>query len=149
MTVHPKRSEDVRVLLVKASDGLLSHAEQTTLDGMMRDDPSLAQELDELRDAKDALAPYGVRDPNPVDWERMEKNLVAQGARGLGWLLVGFGSLFLVGAAVSVLIMRPELPLLVRLAGGAIATGLALLTGYVGYGAAQERQRDPYKNVFR
>ena len=51
--------------------------------------------------------------------------------------------------ALLLLFTDPQVPLTVKVGGGVLILGLAVLTAHVGRRAFRERRRDPYKDVIR
>ena len=144
-----RRSPELQALLVRAADGELDAAERDELEARIVADPSLAAELAELRAAGRALGEFALRDPNPDDWEHFEQDLFPRAERLSGWVLMLVGWVALLGYGLVLWLADPDVPLVVKLGGGALIVGLAVLTVHVGRRAARERQRDPYRDVIR
>lgn len=144
-----RRSAELQALLVRAADGELDAAEATALERRLADDPGLAAELAELRLARRALAGFGLRDPNPDDWAHFERALFPRAERFGGWLLMLVGCVALLGYGLALWFADPAVPLPVKLGGGALFSGLAVLIFHVGRRAIRERSRDPYRDIIR
>jgi len=149
MSEHGSRPPEIQALIVKAADGELDDREREELTRLAADDPTLRDEIDELRGASRALAGFGLRDPNPDDWDAFERSLFPRSERMLGWLLMLAGVAVLAGLAAFALFVDAEVPLTAKIGGGALIGGLALLAIHVGRRAARERRKDPYKDVVR
>jgi anti-sigma factor RsiW len=149
MTDHRERSPELQELLVKAVDGELTDAEREEFERLALTDPSLRAELEGMRAASQSLGQLRLRDPNPDDWNPFEKGQAARAERMTGWLALLAGFLLLAGFALWALFTAPEAPLVVKLAVGAAAGGLALLFIQVLRRFAAEHRNDPYKDVIR
>ena len=140
---------EVQALIVKAADGELDEQEQRELERLAAVDPSVRSEIDEMRLASRAIAGFGLRDPNPDDWDAFEKSLLPRGERMLGWILMLAGIAVLVGLGLFGLFVDAEVPLVAKIGGGALIGGLAVLAIHVGRRAMRERRKDPYKDIVR
>ena len=149
MTVSADRNPETQALLVRAADGLLDERETRQLDTLCANDPSLAEELQALIRERQMVERYGIRDPNPGDWEELERRLVPRGVRLTGWLLMLGGYLALLGAGLWALFSDPATALGVKVGAGAVIAGLGVLLGYVGGGFLREHRAVPYKDVVR
>jgi len=143
------RAPEVQALIVKAADGELVEQERLEIEQLAAEDPTLNAEIDELRSASRALLGFGLRDPNPDDWDRFEKTLLPKSERMLGWLLMLAGVAVLAGLALFGLFVDAEVPLAAKIGGGALIGGLAVLAIHVGRRAMRERRKDPYKDIVR
>jgi hypothetical protein len=65
----------------------------------------------------------------------------------LAFLLVGLGGLVLIGWAVKDFFTSDEVPLLVRIAVGAVAAGLLVLFGIVIKDRLAKRKKEDFKGV--
>jgi ferric-dicitrate binding protein FerR (iron transport regulator) len=144
-----RRSPELQALLVRAADGELDGAEQADLERRLAADPGLAAELEELRAAGRALVGFGLRQPNPDDWEHFETALFPRVERLGGWLLLLVGCAALIGYGLVLWLTDPAVPLAIKLGGGALIGGLAVLTAHVGRRAWREYRKDPYRDVIR
>jgi anti-sigma factor RsiW len=140
---------EVQALIVKAADGELDEQERQELERLAATDPSLWAEIDEMRAASRFVSGFGLRDPNPDDWEAFERSLLPRSERALGWLLMLAGFAVLVGLGLFGLFVDAEVPLAAKVGGGALIGGLAVLAIHVGRRAMRERRKDPYKDIVR
>jgi ferric-dicitrate binding protein FerR (iron transport regulator) len=143
------RDPEVQALIVKAADGEIDERESRELDRLTAEDPSLRAEIEELRTASRALAGFGLRDPNPDEWDRFEKTLLPRSERMLGWLLMLAGIAVLAGLGLFGLVVDAEVPLAAKIGLGALIGGLAVLAIHVGRRTWRERKKDPYKDIVR
>lgn len=144
-----RRPPELQELLVRAADGELDAEGAAELERRLAEDPGLAAELAELRAVGRAFGGFGLRDPNPDDWEHFEQRLLPRGERLGGWLLMLVGFVTLMAYGLFVWFADPEVPLVIKIGGGALLVGLAVLTVHVGRRASRERRRDPYRDVIR
>ena len=149
MNTPLKRNEEIKTLLIKAADGELTAEERDLLEKFAAEDPSLKEEVRQLSGVKEAVARFGLRNPNPGDWEQFEKTFTAKTTRWTGWLAFFSGYLSLVVAGLYFLFTDPEAPWSVKLAVGGIMGGFAIIFAYVFRNFIKERKEDPYKNIIR
>ncbi len=149
MTDALERTEAVQALLVKAADGELSDEEQDALEELVASDPTLRTELDEMHLVKNNLSGFGLRDPNPDDWDHFEQSLVPRGERLTGWFLLLAAYLALVVVGLFYLFTDPEAPIVIKASVGAAALGVTILFIHVGRRFRRERRRDPYRDIIR
>jgi ferric-dicitrate binding protein FerR (iron transport regulator) len=149
MSERIERTPEVQALLVRAADNELGEQERGELERLAERDPSLREELAELRGASRTLAGLKLRNPNPDDWDRFEKGLVPKGERLVGWLALLGGTLVLVGFGLWAFFADPLAPLTVKIGAGLALAGLTLLFVQVARRFAVERSKDPYKDLVR
>ncbi len=140
--------ERIQALMMAVLDDECTEAERRQLHDLIAGHPELAVEWHRLRRLKEVTMTMGLRPPPEEIWDRYRESTLQRVERGIAWALVAAGGAVLAGWAswqwLTHWLADANVPLLVRVAGVALAAGLALLL----ISAARERwflhRRDPY-----
>jgi anti-sigma factor RsiW len=137
-----------RLLMMKALDGCLEPEEERAWAAALAADPALRAELASFEQTAAVMGAFRERtlvDRRAREAARGGRRWVA-GAAGLG---VGLALLGACGAGVAALLLLPEVPLVIKLAVGAVSGVLALALGWVVWERARLAPRDRYTEVDR
>lgn len=138
----------LHALMMAVLDGECTEAERRQLEEVVAARPDVAGEWARLRRVKEVTMTMGVRQPPEEVWDRYRESTLQRIERGVAWLLIAAGGAVLAGWAIWVGLSHwladTGVPVIVRVAGVALAAGLVLLL----VSAARERwflsRRDPY-----
>lgn len=155
MTRHDEMEHDrVHALMMAVLDDECTEVERVQLQEIVAAHPDVAVEWNRLRRVKEVTMTMGVRQPPEEIWDTYRESTLQRVERGIAWTLVAAGGAVLAGWAcwqwLTHWIADANVPLVVRVAGVALAAGLFLLL----VSAVRERwflhRRDPYsKEVIR
>jgi ferric-dicitrate binding protein FerR (iron transport regulator) len=147
------RLDRTKELLMRALDEELSPQEQTELDRLLADDPTLRAERERLGRLKEVTGEMKLRNPPEQLWDDYWNSAYSRLERGIGWLLVSFGVIVVGGWAtwqfVTELIADTEMPPLLKAGILAGSLGLVILTVSVLRQRLFVRKTDPYKDIVR
>lgn len=141
-------------LMMAVLDGECTEADRQELAQLVVARPEVAVEWHRLQRVKEVTMHMGVRQPPDEIWDRYRESTIQRVERGVAWTLVAIGGALLAGWAswqwLTEWLGNAGVPLVIRIAGVALAAGLFLLL----VSAARERwyqyRRDPYsKEVIR
>lgn len=144
---------DTRELLAGYVDGELSDDERRAFEIELARDPKLAAELEEFRKLKEVTGMVRYADLPDEVWENYWQSLYRKLERGIGWILLSFGVIVLLGfglyEGLSGLYLDPDIPLWLKVGITAVGGGVIfLLVSYI-----RERlftyKRDRYKEVIK
>ncbi len=145
--------ERARHLMMAALDGELSRQEQADLERLLREDPALRAEWQQLQRVKEVTTTMSLREPPKEIWDRYWLGVYQRFERGLAWILVSFGAIVVLswGAweALRELWNDQQLPVLVKAGSFALVVGLVVLVVSVLREKLSIRRTDPYKDVIR
>ena len=120
--------EQARDKLSALIDGELDAREELEIRRMIDSDETLRGEFEQLRLLRRGLE--SAFTPPPVsesEWEDVALRVVSRGSERLGWLLFAPGSVALLFGALAAFLMSSDVPLWVRVSGGAVVAGLTFL----------------------
>jgi ferric-dicitrate binding protein FerR (iron transport regulator) len=145
---HEMDHDRIHALMMAVLDEECTEAERRQLEDVLAARPGVAAEWDRLRRVKEVTMTMGVRQPPEEIWDRYRESTLQRLERGLAWILIAMGGAVLVGWGCWVWLSHwladTSVPIVVRVAGVALAAGLFLLL----VSAVRERwflyRRDPY-----
>ena len=145
--------ERLRGWMMAALDGEIGDDDGAELARALERDATLREEWDRMNEVKRATSRFAMRNPPVEVWESYWVSVYNRMERGLAWILVSAGTIFLLGwgawEAVGALVRDTDMPGYLKIAVFAIVLGGILL----GVSVVREKwftgRRDPYKGVIR
>ena len=136
-----------------ALDGEIGDDERAQLERALERDAALREEWERMQKVKLATSRFAIRSPPAEVWESYWVSVYNRMERGLAWILVSVGTIFLLGwaawEAIGALVRDTEMPGYLKIAVFAIALGGVLLAVSVVREKWFTGRRDPYKGVIR
>lgn len=139
--------ERYEILLVKATDGLLSAEERRALDEHLAGCADCRAELEDFNLIKETTDAMTERILADATIEAPREPGTARGILGLGFVLLLCGALLLLGFAGYTLFTDAQVPLIVKAGAGALGLGVLVLSAYVATLRRRAARRDPYKEI--
>ena len=134
-------------LMMAALDDECSNAERREFDALLAARPELAADWSRLRRLREVTMTLEIARPPEEIWDRYRRSALHRAERGLAWSLIAVGGGILAATSLWLWIeswLASDLPVLVKIALGAVMVGAALLVVSV----VRERwvlsRRDPY-----
>ncbi len=119
------------VLAEKFLEGMLTPEEQKELAEFLNKDPSLRQELAELKDIGEVMKVIKLKSPDEEAMERFWSVVYNRIERAVGMILLSLGAILLLAYGVYMLISDflrdPSVPIVVRLGVVGVVLGLIVL----------------------
>lgn len=145
--------ERARQLMMGSLDGELTEAEQEELEDLVRDDPALRAEWEQLERVKEVTRQMAYNEPPREVWDTYWSGVYRRFERGIAWVLVSVGAIVLIswGAwrAIEDIVADTSMPIVVKLGIGALTVGLVALLVSVAREKLFARRSDPYKDIVR
>lgn len=101
----------------------------------------------DLEKARDATRGLKISQPTRREWKRMERNIVEQASRGLGWLILIIWSVVTVAYGLFQFATDPNEPIFAKVMIFSLFTGVALLFLSVLSERIRESRTDRYRGV--
>jgi anti-sigma factor RsiW len=145
--------DDVHALMMAVLDGESADEDRRTLESYLANRPDLQAEWTRLQRVKEVTTTMGIARPPEEFWDQFRRTALHRTERGIAWVLITVGVSILIVSAIWAWIeawLAADIPWLIKVASGALAVGLGLLTASV----LRERwvlsRRDPYsKEILR
>lgn len=143
----------VHALMMAVLDGECTDGDRRELEAQLTRRPDLRAEWNRLRRVKEVTVNMEIARPPEEVWDLYRRSVLHRTERGIAWVLIAVGAGILATVALWAALeewLSAQVPVLVRLASGALMIGGALLLVSV----LRERwvlaRRDPYsKEVIR
>jgi len=139
--------ERYEILLVKATDGVLSTEERGELDEHLAGCADCRAELADFNLIKETTDAMTARILADATIEPPREPGSARRILGLGFVLLLCGALLLLGFAGYTLFTDARVPLIVKVGAGALGLGVLVLSAYVAALRRRAARRDPYKEI--
>ncbi len=141
--------KEIEVLLSGYLDGELTQQERQKVDVYLERDERYREILAELERVKAETEHLHYEEPSSGDWKTMEKSLVQDVSRGLGWVILSIWAVALTSYGLWELAAAPDEPLTGKLLVFGFFLGVALLFCSVLTQRMRESRRDKYKGVYK
>lgn len=145
--------ELARRLMMGALDGEISRQEEQELAQLLKRDPVLEAEWEQLQRVKEVTSGMVFRKPPEEVWDKYWAGVYQRFERGIGWILVSVGAIVLLsyGAweGVQEFLDDTTTPQIVKYGATALIVGLVVLFVSVVREKLFVRRSDPYKDVIR
>ena len=145
--------ELARRLMMGALDGEISRQEEQELARLLKKDPVLEAEWQQLQRVKEVTSGMVFRKPPAEVWDTYWTGVYQRFERGIGWILVSVGAVLLLsyGAWMGVqeFLDDTTTPTIVKYGLVAVIVGLVILFVSVVREKLFVRRSDPYKDVIR
>lgn len=145
--------ERARQLMMAALDGELSRGESDELNHLLRHDPALEQEWQQLQRVKEVTQTMTLHHPPEETWDHYWTGVYRRLERGVAWILVSIGAIVLLSwglwQAIQDIIGDTELPTFIKAGILALVAGGVILLVSVIREKLILRRSDPYKDVIR
>ena len=141
--------KEIEVLLSGYLDGELTQQERQKVGVYLERDERYREILAELERVKTETESLNYEEPNSGDWKIMEKSLVEDVSRGLGWVILSVWAVVLTSYGLWELATAPDEPLLGKLLVFGVFLGVALLFFSVLAQRVRESRTDKYKGVYK
>jgi hypothetical protein len=145
--------ELARRLMMGALDGEISRQEEQELGQLLKRDPALEAEWQQLQRVKEVTSGMVFRKPPEEIWDRYWTGVYQRFERGIGWILVSVGAILLLsyGAweGVQEFFDDTTTPPIVKYGAVAVIVGLVVLFVSVVREKLFVRRSDPYKDIVR
>ena len=141
--------KEIEVLLSGYLDGELTQQERQKIDVYLERDERYREILAELERVKTETERLHYEEPSSGDWRTMEKSLVQDVSRGLGWIILSIWAVALTSYGLWELAAAPDEPLIGKLLVFGFFLGVALLFCSVLTQRMRESRTDKYKGVYK
>ena len=145
--------ELARRLMMSALDGEISRKEEQQLTELLRNNPVLEEEWEQLQRVKEVTSGMVFQKPPQEVWDRYWTGVYRRFERGFAWILVSVGAILLLsyGAWIGVeeFLYDATTPPIVKYGTVAVVVGLVVLFVSVVREKLFVRRSDPYKDVVR
>ena len=141
--------KEIEVLLSGYLDGELTQQERQKVDVYLERDERYREILAELERVKTETERLHYEEPSSGDWRTMEKSLVQDVSRGLGWIILSIWAVALTSYGLWELAAAPDEPLTGKLLVFGFFLGVALLFCSVLTQRMRESRTDKYKGVYK
>lgn len=150
---NARKRERAQHLMVAALDGEVSQIEKTELERLVRDDPALRSEWEQLQRVKEVTRQMAYNEPPHEVWDGYWAGVYRKLERGIAWILLSIGAIILISwgiwQGIEDVIADTGMPLVVKLSIGALTVGLVILLVSVAREKLFVRRSDPYKDIVR
>ena len=141
--------KEIEVLLSGYLDGELTQQERQKVGVYLERDERYREILAELERVKTGTGRLHYEEPSSGDWKTMEKSLVQDVSRGLGWIILSIWAVSLTSYGLWELAAAPDEPLTGKLLVFGFFLGVALLFCSVLTQRMRESRTDKYKGVYK
>ena len=141
--------KEIEVLLSGYIDGELTQQERQKVGVYLERDERYREILAELERVKTETERLHFEEPSSGDWKTMERNLVQDVSRGLGWIILSVWAVSLTSYGLWELATAPDEPLTGKLLVFGFFLGVALLFCSVLTQRTRESRTDKYKGVYK
>ena len=141
--------KEIEVLLSGYLDGELTQQERQKVGVYLERDERYREILAELERVKTETERLHYEEPSSGDWKTMEKSLVQDVSRGLGWIILSIWAVSLTSYGLWELAAAPDEPLTGKLLVFGFFLGVALLFCSVLTQRMRESRTDKYKGVYK
>ena len=141
--------KEIEVLLSGYLDGELTQQERQKVGVYLERDERYREILAELERVKTETERLHYEEPSSGDWKTMEKSLVQDVSRGLGWIILSIWAVSLTSYGLWELAAAPDEPLTGKLLVFGFFLGVALLFCSVLTQQMRESRTDKYKGVYK
>lgn len=141
--------KEIEVLLSGYLDGELTQQERQKVGVYLERDERYREILAELERVKTETERLHYEEPSSGDWKTMEKSLVQDVSRGLGWIILSIWAVALTSYGLWELAAAPDEPLIGKLLVFGFFLGVALLFCSVLTQRIHESRTDKYKGVYK
>ncbi len=141
--------KEIEVLLSGYLDGELTQQERQKVGVYLERDERYREILAELERVKTETEHLHYEEPSSGDWKTMEKSLVQDVSRGLGWIILSIWAVALTSYGLWELAAAPDEPLTGKLLVFGFFLGVALLFCSVLTQRMRESRTDKYKGVYK
>ena len=141
--------KEIEVLLSGYLDGELTQQERQKVGVYLERDERYREILAELERVKTETERLHYEEPSSGDWKTMEKSLVQDVSRGLGWIILSIWAVALTSYGLWELAAAPDEPLTDKLLVFGFFLGVALLFCSVLTQRIRESRTDKYKGVYK
>ena len=141
--------KEIEVLLSGYLDGELTQQERQKVGVYLERDERYREILAELERVKTETESLHYEEPSSGDWKLMEKSLVEDVSRGLGWVILSVWAVVLTAYGLWELATTPDEPLMGKLLVFGVFLGIALLFFSVLSQRMRESRTDKYKGVYK
>ena len=141
----------IREMLAGYVDGELSEDERMAFELELQRDPELRSELEEFKRLKEVTGMMHYADLPDEVWESYWQSLYRKTERGIGWILLSVGAIFLLcfglWQALTQFYLDPNVPLFVKIGITTVGAGLIVLVVSLVRERLFAYNRDRYKEV--
>ena len=141
--------KEIEVLLSGYLDGELTQQERQKVGVYLERDERYREILAELERVKTETERLHYEEPTSGDWKTIEKNLVQDVSRGLGWMILSIWAVAVTSYGLWELAAAPDEPLTSKLLVFGFFLGVALLFCSVLTQRIRESRTDKYKGVYK
>ncbi len=141
--------DEIEVLLSGYLDGELTQQQRQRVRVYLERDERYREILEELRRVKAQTEGLHFEEPSSREWKKVERNLVQDVSRGLGWAVLSVWALVLTSYGFWELATAPGEPLFRKLVVFGFFLGVALLFLSVLSERIRESRTDKYKGVYK
>ena len=141
--------KEIEVLLSGYLDGELTQQERQKVGVYLERDERYREILAELERVKSETERLHYEEPSSGDWKTVEKSLVQDVSRGLGWIILSIWAVALTSYGLWELATAPDEPLTGKLMVFGFFLGVALLFCSVLTQRMRESRTDKYKGVYK
>ena len=141
--------KEIEVLLSGYLDGELTQQERQKVRVYLERDERYREIMAELERLKTETERLHYEEPSSGDWKTMEKSLVLDVSRGLGWIILSIWAVALTSYGLWELAAAPDEPLTGKLLVFVFFLGVALLFCSVLTQRMRESRTDKYKEVYK
>lgn len=138
-------SERYEILLMKAVDGEITHAEHAELEALLDADPERRAEYHDMTAIKSLTDNVVQRILADADLEPIRPSAPTRHILTLSWLLILSGLALILGWTAYETLTEPDVPLAVSVGLGASLLGSVVIVGYLL--TLRVRGRDPYEEI--
>ncbi len=142
-----------KILLMGAVDDELNTDERKEFERLLADNPDYKKEYQQYKKLKEATKDMKFKNPPAELWDSYWLNVYNRIERGLGWILLSIGSIFLLTFAgyhfFKALIFEANLPLIIKISILSVIAGLAILLVSIVRERIFTYKSDPYKEIKR